>query len=95
MAPGVSRQDARLDEWLKDAAPSPALRVWFGHKPENFEQFSNLYRLELDTDPAKQAPVQHLIEAAKSGRVTLLYAAKSPVINHAIVLQRYLLGKMA
>jgi len=91
---GVSRQQARLDEWLKDAAPSPALRTWFGHKAENFEEFSDLYRRELDVDPAKQPAVLRLIELGKAGRVTLLYAAKSPAVNHAAVLQKYLLEKM-
>ncbi len=87
---GVSRQAALLDEWLKDVAPSPALRTWFGHKSENFEEFSVLYRRELDADPQKQSAVGRLIGFAKSGKLTLLYGAKSDRINHAAVLKRYL-----
>jgi uncharacterized protein YeaO (DUF488 family) len=91
---GVSKQEARLDEWLKDVAPSPALRAWFGHMEENFDEFSKMYRLELDTDPVKQAAVRHLLEAGQAGKVTLLYGARSATVNHAAVLRGYLRERM-
>lgn len=91
---GVSRQNARLDAWLKDIAPSPSLRTWFGHKIENFEQFSALYRHELDTELLKQSAVKQLLEMENSGKVTLLYGAKSTTVNQAAVLKRYLEEKM-
>ena len=53
---GISKERARLDEWAKDVAPSPALCAWFGHKPELFAEFSEKYRAELDVDPEKTAP---------------------------------------
>ncbi|NLF27813.1 MAG: DUF488 family protein [Clostridiales bacterium] len=84
---GVSKRDARLDEWLKDAAPSPGLRAWFGHREENFERFSEMYRFELDADAAKQSAVRHLLELARAGKLTLLYAARSETVNHAAVLR--------
>jgi len=84
---GVSKRDARLDEWLKDAAPSPGLRAWFGHREENFERFSEMYRFELDADAAKQSAVRHLLELARVGKLTLLYAARSETVNHAAVLR--------
>lgn len=87
---GVSREHAALDEWLKDVAPSPELRLWFGHKPERFEEFGKKYRHELATAPEKTAAVEHLRALVKRGKVTLLYGAKDPQVNQAVVLQRYL-----
>lgn len=90
---GISRQKAQLYQWLKDAAPSPELRVWFSHKAENFEQFSQLYQAELDNDPVKQSAVRHLLDMGKDGRVTLVYGAKNGTVSHAAVLRDYLLKK--
>ncbi|NLG25651.1 MAG: DUF488 family protein [Clostridiales bacterium] len=87
---GVSREAARLDEWMKDVAPSPGLRAWFGHKAENFDQFADMYRAQLAADPEKRAAADRLIELGRAGTVTLLYAAHSETINHAAVLQSYL-----
>lgn len=84
---GVSKEQAALDLWLKDVAPSPELRVWFGHQPERFAEFSVRYNDELLHNPA----VTTLEElAANTPRLTLLYAAKDPGINHAVVLQKFL-----
>lgn len=80
---GVRKQAAKLDYWMKDLAPSTPLRRWFGHLPERFSEFSRRYKHELQTNAA-------LAELQKLGRrkvVTLLYGARDPVINHAIVLQ--------
>lgn len=73
--------------WLKDIAPSPELRVWFDHKPERFAEFSARYSDELSLNPAV-ATLKELI--SKSTNLTLLYAAKDPKVNHAIVLLNYL-----
>jgi len=84
---GVSKERAALDVWLKDIAPSPDLRVWFDHKPERFAEFSARYADELSHNPA----VTTLEElAGKTSNLTLLYAAKDPAINHAVVLQEFL-----
>lgn len=87
---GVSRERAALDAWDKDVAPSPELRIWFGHAPERMEEFAVCYRHELATDPARQQAVQALLKLAKAGPITLLYAAKDPKVNHALVLRQYL-----
>ncbi|MGD9560317.1 MAG: DUF488 domain-containing protein [Oscillospiraceae bacterium] len=92
---GISKERAALAAWLKDAAPSTALRQWFGHEPERFEDFSEKYRLELAADPEKQPAIRELLNMAQAGRVTLLYAAKSPTVNHAVVLKGYLDGLLA
>jgi uncharacterized protein YeaO (DUF488 family) len=77
---GLSRRKAALDGWNKAVAPSPALRKWFGHKPERFAEFRRHYRAELKNNPALEE-----LRAAK-GKLTLLYGAKDPKINHAVVL---------
>lgn len=87
---GVSKQRAALATWLKDVAPSPALREWFGHEPGKFDAFRAAYTKELATDAEKQTAVQALLEMGEKGTVTLLYGAKSPTVNHAVVLRQYL-----
>lgn len=87
---GVSREKAALDGWPKDLAPSRPLREWFGHRPEHFEEFKRRYRAELGQEPAKTA-VAGVLAQARTGRVTLLYGAKNPSMNQAVVLREYLL----
>lgn len=69
---------------MKEVAPSPALRKWFGHKPERFKEFAKRYRAELKGNPALDE-----LRSLK-GKVTLVYGAKDPKINHAIVLAKVL-----
>jgi uncharacterized protein YeaO (DUF488 family) len=84
---GVTKEKAALDLWLKEVAPSPALRTWFGHKPERFTEFSHRYIAELEVNPA----VQEIRSILKHhSNVTLLYAAHDSEINHASVLKKYL-----
>jgi len=86
---GMSKERAGLDLWLKDIAPTPELRTWFGHDPERFAEFTARYTAELDANPA----VHQLRElAATHPVVTLVYAAHDPQVNHARVLQKYLLA---
>ena len=87
---GVSKERAALDDWLKDVAPSTDLRRWFHHEQAHFQVFALKYRDELAHIPAAQAAIQKLLDMAKKGRVTLLYAARDPDINHAVVLRDYL-----
>lgn len=87
---GISKEAAKLTAWQKEAAPSPELRKWFCHKPELFEEFRTKYIEELRTDAQKQEIINEIITLTSKGRVTLLYGAKEPVYNHAIVLQEEL-----
>ncbi|MBO8172253.1 MAG: DUF488 family protein [Bacillaceae bacterium] len=89
---GVSRQKARLDVWMKEVAPSPELRQWFGHRPERFDEFSRLYRNELTQDPVHIEKLEQLRDWATQETITLLYAARDPDCNHARVLQHVLLN---
>lgn len=80
---GVSKEDAQVDEWCKDVAPSTELRKWFGHDPERWEEFRSRYRDELaDCDHL----VGNLVERTRGGRVTLVYGAKDTEHNQAVVL---------
>ncbi|UBH13379.1 DUF488 domain-containing protein [Macrococcus armenti] len=81
---GIIKEDAKLDEWLKDIAPSTELRKWFNHDPDKFSEFKKKYREELRNNEAVQA-----LKDMK-GKVVLLYGAKDEVHNHAIVLKEFL-----
>jgi uncharacterized protein YeaO (DUF488 family) len=87
---GVSKEKAALFAWMKDVAPSDALRKWFNHEPEKFDDFRHAYQKELHTDALKQKDVERLLSLAKEETVTLLYGAKDPQINQAAVLKDYL-----
>jgi uncharacterized protein YeaO (DUF488 family) len=84
---GVSKEEAKLDLWLKDIGPSNELRQWFGHDPAKFDEFSKRYKKELADNPA----VEELRKIVKDNdKVTLLYGAKDPDHNQAVVLKDYL-----
>ena len=85
---GVSKERAALDLWMKAIAPSPELRRWFGHDPERFDEFAEQYRRELDVNTEAVDELERV--CSEHDAVTLLYAAKDPIINHAAVLQDYL-----
>lgn len=86
---GLKKEALALDLWCKDIAPSPALRKWFDHRAERFVEFAHRYCDELDANAA----VATLRDQLAHGRITLVYAARDPAINHAVVLRDYLLGK--
>jgi uncharacterized protein YeaO (DUF488 family) len=84
---GVSRQSAKLDEWMKELAPSTELRHWFGHEPARFEEFRRRYIAELrDERPRLTA----LRRRARGGRLTLVYSAHDTEHNDAVVLAEIL-----
>ncbi|MDR2285020.1 MAG: DUF488 domain-containing protein [Sphingobacterium sp.] len=80
---GMRKDAAKLDEWNKDIAPSTALRKWFGHQPERFEEFILRYREELSL---KMDALLRLKKLGEDGDLTLLYAAKDEKMNQAAVL---------
>ena len=80
---GVKKTTLKLDRWIKDVAPTTQLRQWFGHKPERFAEFSRCYRAELAGNPA----VAELRKLGRGKTVTLIYAARDPAVNHALVLK--------
>ncbi len=86
---GLKREDARLDEWLRDIAPSDDLRRWFGHDPARWEEFQTRYRHEL-ADADHQAALERLRELARQGPLTLVFAAKDAEHCNAQVLRAVL-----
>lgn len=84
---GVKKEDAQLDDWNKDIAPSSKLRKWFDHDPEKFDEFAKKYRKELKD---KTEELEKIRSKAKKQTVTLLYGAKDTDHNHAVVLGKVL-----
>lgn len=86
---GVSKEDARLDEWARELAPSDELRRWFGHDPELFEEFRRRYTDEL---AAQEDRLEELRGRARAGTLTLVYGARDTEHNDAVVLAEILRG---
>lgn len=87
----VKKEDLRLDGWLKEVAPSNALRSWFGHDQKKWEEFRRRYVAELDGKPEVW---RSLLEAARRGNITLLYSAHDTEHNNAVALREYLVAKV-
>lgn len=84
---GVTKERAHIDYWYKEITPSNDLRKWFGHKPERFREFAKAYQEELTHQTELLTKIKGF---SKKQPVTLLYAAKDPKINHAIILKEVL-----
>ncbi len=84
---GVSKQQAQIDLWLKELAPSKELRKWFGHDPDKWSEFQTRYFQELQTHPEA---VNAVIDQLQKGPVTLIFAAKDTEHNNAVALKKYL-----
>ncbi len=90
---GVSKEDAALDEWCKDVAPSDELRKWFGHDADKWSQFRKRFHAELDNNEDAWKPLLELIR--KHEKTTLLFAARDTEHNNAVVLKAYLEKKLS
>jgi uncharacterized protein YeaO (DUF488 family) len=86
---GLSKEEAAIDLWLKEVAPSAELRKWYGHDPDRWEEFRKRYRTELDQ---KGDQLDDLKQKIKSGPVTFVFAAKDEEHNSAVALKDYLEG---
>jgi uncharacterized protein YeaO (DUF488 family) len=86
---GVSKEKAHLDLWLKDVAPSPELRTWFGHEVAKWPEFQRRYREELHHRPREMAELTRLV---RQGPVTFVYGSRDERHNAAIVLKDCLQG---
>lgn len=86
---GMTREEAHLDAWLRDVAPSNDLRHWFGHDPARWDEFQARYRRELGDAPHREALAQ-LRERAQHGTLTLLFATKDTEHNSALVIREAL-----
>ena len=84
---GMTKEKLQLDAWLKDVAPSDALRKQFHHDPARWDEFQRRYFVELDAHPDAWQPI---LQAAQRGNVTLVYGARDAEHNNAVALKAYL-----
>ena len=88
---GMKREELKMRDWLKEVAPSPSLRSWYGHDPAKWEEFQQRYRAELESNPEAWKPI---LEEAIHGDVTLLYSARDTEHNSARLLKSFLEEQM-
>ncbi len=89
---GVTKEKLQLAGWLKETAPSASLRQWFDHEPARWKEFQRRYFAELEEKPKAWEPIW---QAARHGKVTLLFAAKDAARNNAVALKAFLERKLA
>lgn len=87
---GVRKADAAIDLWVKDIAPSTALRKWFGHDPARWHEFRRRYSDEIHRNRDR---LRELRSLALKGRITLVFSAHDDAHNDAVVLRKILLGR--
>jgi uncharacterized protein YeaO (DUF488 family) len=85
---GVSKENAHIDLWLKEIAPSTDLRNWFNHEPEKWKEFCSRYKMELK-DSSALSELRALLRTHRD--VALLYGAKDEQHNQALALQQYII----
>lgn len=86
---GLKKEEADIDEWMKDIAPSAELRKWFSHDPSRWDEFRERYKKELRQ---KADLVERIKTLAKKGSVTLLFSAKDIEHNNAVALKEFIEG---
>lgn len=89
---GIKKTGIHLDGWLKELGPSTALRKWFGHDPEKWNEFRQRYFRQLEEKPEARREIQ---QAAQSGNVTLIYSSHDTAHNNAVALKEFLETKAA
>lgn len=87
---GISKVNAHLDLWLKEVGPSTELRKWFNHDADKFPEFKQRYLKELQDNDAYQQLITTVKEQSANSNVILLYGAKDPDHNQAVILQEQL-----
>ena len=88
---GLSKADAKIDDWPKDIAPSTELRKWFGHDPERWSEFKRRYFAELESKPDT---VRALLDYVRAGTVTFLYSSKERRLNNVVALKEYVESRL-
>ena len=89
---GVTKSELALDDWIREVAPSTALRKWFAHDVEKWEIFQRRYRAELD---GRNEPVSRCLDWCRRGEVVLLFGTRDRIHNQAVVLKEYLCERFA
>jgi uncharacterized protein YeaO (DUF488 family) len=89
---GLTKERANVDLWMKEIAPSDALRKWFGHEPEKWKEFVKRYQAELGKKKDLLKEVKQL--EREHGVVTLLFGRKDEKQNQAVLIAAALKGKV-
>ena len=84
---GIRKEDAVIDEWLKDIAPSNELRKWYSHDPTKWGEFRKRYKVELKD---KIGVIEKLRQESKKRTVTLLYSSRETELNNAVALKEFI-----
>ena len=84
---GLTKAEVKVDLWLKEIAPSTALRKRFSHEPSKWEEFKKRYSVELEKNNEQ---ISLLEGEVSEGKVTLVYGAKDQEHNGAVVLREFL-----
>lgn len=84
---GVKKASLNAEGWLKEVAPSQALRAWFNHQPERWEEFQRRYAEELEANPQTW---ESLLQKGSREKLTLLYGARDTEHNNAVALKVFL-----
>jgi len=84
---GLKKENAKIETWLKEVAPSTELRKWYSHDPTRWAQFKERYWKELDTNPG---PILSLAEQCRKKTVTFVFGSKEEQLNSAAALKEYL-----
>lgn len=85
---GLTKESLELHSWLKDVAPSTALRKWFAHDPKKWAEFQRKYFAELEANKEALEPIRDSVK--KQNVVTLIYSARDSEHNNALALKEYL-----
>jgi uncharacterized protein YeaO (DUF488 family) len=88
---GIKKESLKAQAWIKEVAPSNELRHWYGHDPDKWCEFNARYFAELDGKPETWRP---LLEAARKGKITLLFSTRELARNNAVTLRAYLEKKL-
>ncbi len=83
---GLSKQDAKIDLWAKETAPSSELRRWFSHEPDKWTEFKRRYFKELR---GRQESLEPILERVRAGGVTFVFASRELRFNNAVALKEY------
>ena len=89
---GIKKDSLRLDGWLKEVGPRHELRRWFSHDPRKWDEFRRRYFSELRQNAQAWAPI---LQAARNGRVTLLFSSHDTEHNNAVALREFLTARMS
>ena len=91
---GKRKDEVKLNNWAKAITPSTLIRKVFNHEPDHMDVFRENYLSELNQNPAAAEFLQLVSEKLQQDNVTLLYAAKSEVYNHAVILRDWIIDQL-